>query len=117
MNTIRSRVFDCLNLLEDMQSPYLPRSRTAEVPDFAWYDELERLRVWVVSTDALEGGPYSLDYRLHEVPHVKSQVIRQLDRLRRIVGDFELAVRDHCLGRHPAVKLMQEGSDLSTAIW
>lgn len=62
------------------------------MPVFAWQDELGRLRVWVTTADALQENQYSLEYRLRDASHVKRQVVRQLDRLQRVLEDLQLVL-------------------------
>ena len=91
---ISSKIATCLEQFEYLQSSGRLKSREIEVPSFAWQDELGRLRIWVATTGAYQKNDSSLDYRLREASHVKSQVIRQLDRLQRILEDILLALKE-----------------------
>lgn len=90
--TILSKVVACLEQFENLQSSGLLKPRQVEVPDFAWHDELGRLRIWVSNTGADDKYQFSLDYRLRNAAHIKTQVIRQLDRLQRILEDLQLVL-------------------------
>jgi hypothetical protein len=65
------------------------RSRESEVPFWAWQDELARLRVWAHDIGLYKAGHTSLDERLSQIPPVKSQISRQMTRIRRLVRDIE----------------------------
>lgn len=86
---IRSRVAMCLEKLKNLQSTGALKARENEVPSFAWHDELGRLQVWIDTNGAHQKKDRSLDYRLRNALHFRSQVIRQLDRLHRILEDLE----------------------------
>lgn len=92
--TISSRIAACLEQFEYMQSSGRLESREIEVPIFAWQDELGRLRLWVATTDAYQKTHFSLDHRLSDASHIKGQVIRQLDRLQRVLEDLQLALEE-----------------------
>ena len=92
--TISSRIAACLEQFKYMQSSGRLESREIEVPSFAWQDELGRLRLWVATTDAYQKTDFSLDHRLSDASHIKGQVIRQLDRLQRVLEDLQLALEE-----------------------
>ncbi|KAL4736724.1 hypothetical protein BDV11DRAFT_172653 [Aspergillus similis] len=67
----------------------------AQIPLSAWRDELGRLRVWAsnIGIYQTQGGHASLDGLLNKFPTVRSQVIRQLTRIQRLLGDLEDELR------------------------
>lgn len=67
----------------------------AQIPLSAWRDELGRLRIWAsdVGVYQTRGGHASLDGLLNEFPTVRSQVLRQLTRIQRLLGDLEDELR------------------------
>lgn len=93
-STISSKVATYLDLFKNLQSSTCLEWHETEVPVFAWQDELGRLRVWVTTTDALQEDQYSLEYRLRDASHIKRQVIRQLDRLQRVLEDLQLVLEE-----------------------
>jgi hypothetical protein len=62
----------------------------------AWRDELGRLRIWAsdVGVYQTQGGLASLDGLLNKFPTVKSQVLRQLTRIQRLLGDLADELRN-----------------------
>ncbi|KAL3433028.1 hypothetical protein BDV09DRAFT_197223 [Aspergillus tetrazonus] len=68
----------------------------AQIPLSAWRDELGRLRIWAsdVGVYQTRGGHASLDGLLNEFPTVRSQVLRQLTRIQRLLGDLEDELRN-----------------------
>jgi hypothetical protein len=59
------------------------------VPFWAWQDELARLRVWAHDIGLYQAGHVSLDERLSQLSLVKTQISRQMARIRRLVRDIE----------------------------
>jgi hypothetical protein len=63
----------------------------AEVSRQRWLDELGRLRVWSGNIGAHQQGQSSLDHRLRDASHLKSETIKLLNRMLRLlenVGDI-----------------------------
>ncbi|KAJ5653309.1 hypothetical protein N7490_000312 [Penicillium lividum] len=54
-----------------------------------WKDELGRFRVWISNIGAHQTCQLSLEYRLRDASHIKSQVKRQLGRLHRLLVDLQ----------------------------
>ncbi|KAL4751237.1 hypothetical protein BDW72DRAFT_173944, partial [Aspergillus terricola var. indicus] len=67
----------------------------AQIPLSAWRDELGRLQIWAsdVGVYQTQGGHASLDGLLNEFPTVRSQVLRQLTRIQRLLEDLENELR------------------------
>lgn len=66
-----------------------------EVSPILWHDELGHLRVWVANIGTQETGTlFSLDHRLRDASHLKTQTLRLLGRLRRIIDDIQTACCD-----------------------
>lgn len=59
-----------------------------EVPLQEWKDELGRLRVWAVNIGAHQTRQSSLEYRLRDASHIKSQVVRLLERTQTLLTDL-----------------------------
>lgn len=59
-----------------------------------WADELGRLRVWAANIGAHQNGQSSLDYRLRDASHIKKQIVRLLERLRRSLSDLQEALSE-----------------------
>ena len=85
---ISYRIATCLEQFEYVQSSSHLESCEIEVLSFAWQDKLGQLRVWVATTGAYQKNNFSLDYRLRDASHIKDQVIRQLNRLQRVLEDL-----------------------------
>lgn len=87
-DSILPKVMHCLSRFGHMLTVGLPN----HVPLSFWEDELGRLRIWVANNDAFQtaatSGQQSLDDRLRDASHIKTQVVRQLDRLSRILDDL-----------------------------
>ena len=77
-----------------MQSSSHLESHKIEVPNFTWQDKLGQLWIWIATTNAYQKKDFSLDYRLRDASHIKSQVIRQLDRLQQVLEDLQLALEE-----------------------
>lgn len=77
-----------------MQSSSHLESHKIEVPNFTWQDKLGQLWIWIATTNAYQKKDSSLDYRLRDASHIKSQVIRQLDRLQQVLEDLQLALEE-----------------------
>ena len=52
-----------------------------------WEDELGRLRMWAANIGAHRIGQSSLDYRLRDASHIRQQVLKLLDIVRRRLKD------------------------------
>ena len=52
-----------------------------------WEDELGRLRMWAANIGAHRTGQSSLDYRLRDASHIRQQVLKLLDIVRRRLKD------------------------------
>lgn len=50
-------------------------------------DELGRLRMWAANTGVNQIGHKSLDFRLHDAPHLKEQILATLSLLKATAGD------------------------------
>ena len=52
-----------------------------------WEDELGRLRMWAANIGAHRIGQSSLDYRLRDASHIRQQILKLLDIVRRRLKD------------------------------
>ncbi|KAL3450074.1 hypothetical protein BJX65DRAFT_305536 [Aspergillus insuetus] len=59
----------------------------AEVSRQRWLDELGRLRIWSGNIGAHQQGQSSLDHRLRDASHLKSETIKLLNRILRLLED------------------------------
>ncbi|KAJ5361952.1 hypothetical protein N7541_002796 [Penicillium brevicompactum] len=71
----------------------------SEVPIQNWEDERGRYRIWSANTGANHSGALSLDYRLKDVPAIKAQTVRILQRLQGLFETLEEAVDEY--GKEP----------------
>ncbi|KAL3434946.1 hypothetical protein BDV09DRAFT_195305 [Aspergillus tetrazonus] len=60
-----------------------------EVPPQEWRDELGRLRVWAANIGAHQTRQSSLDYRLRDASHIRSQIVRLLNHIQELLTDLE----------------------------
>ncbi|KAI9371534.1 hypothetical protein BJX61DRAFT_543605 [Aspergillus egyptiacus] len=83
------------------------------IPVSAWQDELARLRVWADDIDIYQAsGHGSLDERLRDLPLVKSQILRQLTRIQRLVRDLEDESREYTESQAPQLSESEPDSDV-----
>ncbi|KAL4907285.1 hypothetical protein BDW74DRAFT_176065 [Aspergillus multicolor] len=63
----------------------------AQIPLSAWQDEFGRFRIWASDVEVyqIQANCASLDELLDGIPTVKRQVLRQLTRIQRLLGDLE----------------------------
>ncbi|CAI7586725.1 unnamed protein product [Penicillium viridicatum] len=62
---------------------------TEEVPLQEWTDELGRLRVWAANIGAHQTRQSSLEYRLRDASHIKSQIVRLLELFQELLTDLK----------------------------
>lgn len=91
--SIASTAIDYLTELDAITQSKSLDAFNGEVSPVLWADELGRFRVWVANMGAQETGEYSLDERLRDIPHIKEQIKRSLNRLRRAIRDLQEALR------------------------
>lgn len=60
-----------------------------EISQQDWTDELGRLRVWAANIGAHQTRQSSLDYRLRDASHIKTQIVRLLERFQELLTDLE----------------------------
>ncbi|KXG54364.1 uncharacterized protein PGRI_075080 [Penicillium griseofulvum] len=60
-----------------------------EVPLQDWTDELGRLRVWAANIGAHQTRQSSLDYRLRDASHIRSQIVRLLEQVQELLTDLK----------------------------
>jgi hypothetical protein len=90
--SISSLLIECLSLFNAQVACDDLVAHGAEVPQSLWLDELGRLRIWAANIGAHQTGQSSLDYRLRDASHIKDQIIRLLERLRRLLVDLKEAL-------------------------
>jgi hypothetical protein len=92
--SISSRVARCLALFRDLVDP--PDGAELDFPDgvvLQMIDEQSRFKVWSGNIGAHKTGMSSLDYRLRDASHIKSQVINLLKDLGQLVEDASAIAR------------------------
>ncbi|KAL2827766.1 hypothetical protein BDW59DRAFT_143804 [Aspergillus cavernicola] len=88
MATIASILNDCIaKFIALLGSGQLDRFE-AEIPTQLWQDELGRLRVWAGNIGAHQIGQSSLDYRLRDASHIKSETLSLLETLKATLQDL-----------------------------
>lgn len=89
MVAISELLQSCLNQLLSLINSDTLADHTEEVPLQEWRDELGRLRVWVANIGAHQTRQSSLDYRLRDASHIKSQIVRLLEQFQELVTDLK----------------------------
>ncbi|KXG52017.1 uncharacterized protein PGRI_083010 [Penicillium griseofulvum] len=83
--TISTVLNQCLKeFTESITSDALLRYEN-EVSQRRWSDELGRLRIWAGNIGAHQTGQSSLDYRLRDASHLKSETVKILQRMLRVL--------------------------------
>ncbi|KAL2842767.1 hypothetical protein BJY01DRAFT_248922 [Aspergillus pseudoustus] len=80
------------------------RFREQEVPFWAWHEEFARLRIWADNIGLYKARKPSPDEVLSELPLVKSQITRELARIRRLIRDIEEEVLTYEYGDSTATE-------------
>src|SRR3954451_14695084 len=83
--TIASVLNDCLKEFTDSTTSGVLTKFENEVSQRRWLDELGRLRVWASNIGAHQTGQSSLDYRLRDASHLKSETIKILQRTLQVL--------------------------------
>jgi hypothetical protein len=92
MSMISSSLKSCLKLfVELIESERLAQFET-EVSVRKWEDELGRLRVWAANIGAHQSGQSSLDYRLRDASHLRTETTNLLNSLREALQDLHEVV-------------------------
>ena len=78
----------------------------------AWEDELGRLRIWAANTGAHQTGCSSLDFRLRDASHIRDQIMKLLESLRRKLQDTRVALAEE---ENDDVEVIDELVDLEDA--
>ncbi|KAL2787007.1 hypothetical protein BJX66DRAFT_311791 [Aspergillus keveii] len=85
----------------------------AEVSRQRWLDELGRLRIWSGNIGAHQQGQSSLDHRLRDASHLKSETIKLLNRMLGLLEDVRDIVRHTGDGDDIEMKVEFEDDDES----
>ncbi|KAI9367682.1 hypothetical protein BJX61DRAFT_547260 [Aspergillus egyptiacus] len=89
MATISFALKSCMKLFRDLiESNRLAQFET-EVSGRKWEDELGRLRVWAANIGAHQTGQSSLDYRLRDASHVKTETANLLNSLQETLRGLD----------------------------
>ncbi|KAJ5912619.1 hypothetical protein N7504_001502 [Penicillium tannophilum] len=87
--TISSEVRICQGEFQDLLESESLRKFETTVTFNQWKDEFGRFRVWISNIGAHKTCQSSLEYRLRDASHIRSQVMRQLSRLYRLIVDLQ----------------------------
>lgn len=88
MVAISELLQSCLRQFLSLINSSTLADHTEEVPLQEWTDELGRLRVWAANIGAHQTRQSSLDYRLRDASHIKSQVVRLLEQFQELLTDL-----------------------------
>lgn len=88
MVAISELLQSCLNQFLSLTNSDTLADHT-EVPLQEWRDELGRLRVWAANIGAHQTRQSSLDYRLRDASHIKSQIVRLLEQFQELLTDLK----------------------------
>lgn len=89
MVTISELWQSCLGQFLSLINSDTLADHTDEVPLQEWTDELGRLRVWAANIGAHQTRQSSLDYRLRDASHIKSQIVRLLEQFQELLTDLK----------------------------
>ncbi|OQE06358.1 hypothetical protein PENVUL_c018G03184 [Penicillium vulpinum] len=83
--TIATALNQCLKQLTESTSSGALARYENEVSQRRWSDELGRLRIWAGNIGAHQTGQSSLDHRLRDASHLKSETVNILQRMLRVL--------------------------------
>jgi len=93
-DVISGKVLSCLRKFRDLQTELEVAAAQADnetvtesLPSSRVQDELGRYKVWAANIGAHRTGKSSLEYRLRDASHIRSQVLRLLDDLSESLTD------------------------------
>ncbi|KIY01604.1 uncharacterized protein Z520_03156 [Fonsecaea multimorphosa CBS 102226] len=88
-SSISTELLECLKLFNTLLTRDELFNTSSSIPKSVWDDELGRLRVWAANIGAHQKDQSSLDYRLRNASHVKSQIINLLQSLKMTLKELE----------------------------
>jgi hypothetical protein len=89
MVAVSDLVRSCLTKFTSLVSSAALSDHAEEVSLQSWKDEIGRLRVWSVNIGAHQRGQSSLDFRLRDASHIRSQTINLLQGLEDLLNDLK----------------------------
>ena len=92
--SIRYSYHRCLSQFHELLA-HIDRSDgaiTSQMSLQAMEDEMGRLKVWAGNLGAYQLGSASLDYRLREASHIKSQIVKMLQYLTQNLNDGKITL-------------------------
>ncbi|OQD64427.1 hypothetical protein PENPOL_c007G06898 [Penicillium polonicum] len=89
MVAISELLHGCLHQFLSLINSGTLADHTEEVPLQEWTDELGRLRVWAANIGAHQTRQSSLEYRLRDASHIKSQIVRLLEQFQELLTDLK----------------------------
>ncbi|KAJ5767073.1 uncharacterized protein N7511_004689 [Penicillium nucicola] len=94
MATIAVILNDCLREFTDLTASGVLAGFDDEVTERRWLDELGRLRVWAANIGAHQTGQSSLDYRLRDASHLKSETTKILQRTLQVLRNLQEVTKE-----------------------
>ena len=79
-------------------------------------DELGRLRLWAANIGAHQGGASSLEYRLRDASHIKTQILDLLHELQDAIQDAEDVLAERSSAKDFEDELLQIQSNVKTVV-
>ncbi|KAJ6084997.1 hypothetical protein N7499_004626 [Penicillium canescens] len=89
MVEVSALVRSCLTKFTSLVSSAALSDHAEEVSLQSWKDEMGRLRIWSANIGAHQRGQSSLDFRLRDASHIRSQTINLLQGLEDLLNDLK----------------------------
>ncbi|OQD88993.1 hypothetical protein PENANT_c003G02450 [Penicillium antarcticum] len=89
MVTVSELVRSCLTKFTFLVASPALFEHVEEISLQLWKDEMGRLRIWSANIGAHQRGQSSLDFRLRDASHIKSQTINLLQGLEDLLNDLK----------------------------
>ncbi|KAB8211502.1 hypothetical protein BDV34DRAFT_184831 [Aspergillus parasiticus] len=110
--TIATVLNQCLKEFTDITISGTLGHFESEVSQRRWLDELGRLRVWSGNIGAHQVGQSSLDYRLRDSSHLRSETIKLLQRMLRLLQDLREVTSEGEDGSQEDDSFFSDASDI-----
>lgn len=115
MTTVWQLLRSCLDQFNPLIiNPAL--SKHTEIPLRTWKDERGRLRVWASNIGAHQLGQSSLEYRLRDASHIKSQIMELLRGLQKLFADLQEVLEEESAELEGETPQSPEGGEPMTEI-
>ncbi|KAL4884500.1 hypothetical protein BJY04DRAFT_225686 [Aspergillus karnatakaensis] len=116
MTTISSLTQSALTQLNNLISSTALVQSQGGIPLREWKDELGRLRLWAGNIGAHRTGQSSLDYRLRDASHIRSQTIKILTAIGKLLRELHDTFNEDEVENEPLDEEIQDlvaGMDLA----